>query len=341
MKRKNPKGVSACLNILNSPTLCPPQSLNLLPEKYLKVVEMISSSNYNQHDFDGDDDKNYKDIELNRIMAANLLSKVMTAGKGKFEEPVEVSQSTPLKEIGNTIAEKSTFEKPLSVKTCLFQLNESNDINRIVFLLDNIINSYFSKILQSYSYNLFSIISKIIHRYSNGDFGFDNNDNTKYCVLQNRLLKCLLALIESKPELVHEIDAETINLLSQILEECCLYIIQNVSNYDRKHEYEYKTFFVYSLKLFELLISNHELNNIQEVIHSIKSIIERIKMYFSSYPSEEDLDLEEIAIFYQDLKSYYEDIRGLLVKTETLANIVSSTAKKRSLKTGYPKETLV
>ena len=64
-------------------------------------------------------------------------------------------------------------------------------------------------------------------------------------------------------------------------------------------------------------------------------------MYFSSYPSEEDLDLEEMAIFYNDLKSYYEDVRGLLKKTETLADLVLSTAKKRTVKPSYTKENMV
>jgi len=342
LKRKNSKGIAACLNTLNSPNLCPVQSLHNLSDRYIKVVEVIASTSSNQQDYELDDEKSLKEIELNRIMASNLLNKIMNAQKVVVEEQ-DPNVSTPFKDVGNTMAVKTSvnFEKPFSVKTCLFQLNESNDINRIVFLLDNIINSHFAKILQSYSYNLFSIISKIIQRYSNGDFGFDNNENTKYCILQNRLLKCLLALIESKPELVNEIDVETINLLSQIMEECCLYIIQNLSNSDRKHEYEYKLFFQQSIKLFELLISNHQINNIQEVINSIKSIIERIKMYFSSYPSEEDLDLEEMAIFYNDLKSYYEDVRGLLKKTETLADLVLSTAKKRTVKPSYTKENMV
>lgn len=320
------KGISVCLNILNSNQLCSIGNLKNLSERHIKTVEGIVTISNMHYDNELDDEKNFKDLESNKQNASNLLIRISNATHHQedMSKPQKLSHDIDSES-------KAMFEKPLSIKTSLFQLNESNDINRIVFLLDNLISSHLSKILQSHFNNFFNILTKILSKYSNGDFGFDNNENSKYCILQNRLFKCILACLEHNVDLPSQIDPEIINIISQIMEECCLYIIQNLTNYDRKHEFEYKMFFDQSFKLFEILLSNNKLSNIDEVTNCMKSILDRIKMYFSTHSSDGELDTDELGIFCNDLKSYYEDLKHLLLKGKTLADFASNSNKKKQL----------
>ena len=46
------------------------------------------------------------------------------------------------------VTSRAEIERPTSIKTCLFQLNERSDLSRIIFLLDAINNQYLDKIEQ-------------------------------------------------------------------------------------------------------------------------------------------------------------------------------------------------
>jgi hypothetical protein len=326
-RRKNLKGTSVCLGILNSNSLCSPIYLQNVHDKYIKTIESIISGDC--HEYSIEDEKSCKDIENNKIQASNLLMKIADVNsKSIHYNEKEKGDFSSFKDPLSTEC-SFTYEKPGTIKTCLFQLNESNDMNRIVFLLETVLGSQFSKELLANVVNLFGILKKMIKRYSNGDFRFDNNENTKYCVFQNKLMKCFLMVLELKQELIFDIEPEIIGLFSQVMEECCLYIIENLSNYDKKNDYEYKLFFGQSLKIFELLIANHQGKNLEELVSSIKSIIERIKMYFTSNTDEQDFDIEDLGIFSQDLKLYYQDIKELLIRTKSIADIVSSGTKTK------------
>ena len=52
------------------------------------------------------------------------------------------------KEASQMVTSRAKFERPTSIKTCLFQLNERSDLSRIIFLLDAINNQYLDKIEQ-------------------------------------------------------------------------------------------------------------------------------------------------------------------------------------------------
>jgi len=335
-RKKNSKGMITCLEILNSQSLCPTAYLKHIPENYHRIVLSIASLKQTSDDIDYYDEENtFKDISANKTLAASLLVRISSAARTTEDFADERSPGTrPFGETGNVGERK--FEKPSSLKTCLFQLSESNDIDRIVFLLDDILNSHLGKLDYLTTSNFPKILTKLILKYANGDFGFENSDNTKYCIFQNRLIKSFLTINYHNNDLIFDIGSEVINGLAQIIEECCMYIVENISNYDKKHEYEYKTTFVQSIELFELLLTNHSKENIAEVTTLIKNIIQRINMYFSQQ-TEEDCDTEELGVFYDDLKAYYQDMKKLLMKTETLTNIYDSAtaAKSRSQMASY------
>lgn len=325
-RKKNSKGIMICLELLNSQSLCPLSYLKTVPENYIRVIESIASfkqileeSNYY------DEEAATKDSGTNKTLASNLLVRIANASKSDYHD----DQSHGNKPFGESLSQNERrFEKPSSLKTCLFQLSESNDIDRVVFLLDDILNSYLNKIDHLSNSGFLKVVKKLVFRYSNGDFGFENNDNTRYCVFQNRILKSLLVLFGYNPTLVYEVEPEFLNALAQIIEECCMYIIENISNSDRRYEHEYRLAFELSLELFELLLTNHSKDNIAEVTSSIKNIIQRVNIYFSQH-AEEECDAEELSAFYEELNAYYKDIRKLLMKTEALTNIYDSKSKTR------------
>lgn len=318
-KKKNPKGMLVCLEILNSQTLCPTAYLKNIPETYIKIVENIASLKQSFLESSFYDEENLaKDSSANKALASSLLIRISTTFRSEDEAENGYQPFKPFGE-SNGLSERR-FERPSSLKTCLFQLSESNDIDRIVFLLEDILSTHLNKLDYLVTSNFPKILTKIILRYANGDFGFENNDNTKYCIFQNRLMKSLLTLVGHDPNMIFEISPDVLNALAQVIEECCMFIIENISNSDKKYQHEHQTTFTESLELFEQLLTNHSKENITEVISSVKNVIQRINMYFSQQ-AEEDCDTEELGVFNDDLKAYYKDLKKLLVKTETLANI--------------------
>lgn len=49
--------------------------------------------------------------------------------------------------------------------------------------MDALYDEYAEKIFGTSSQDFFITLRNVISKYSNGDYGFDNNDNTKYCIL--------------------------------------------------------------------------------------------------------------------------------------------------------------
>lgn len=331
-RKKNSKGMLTCLEILNSQSLCPTAYLKHIPENYHRIVLSIASLKQVSAE-DYDEENMIQDISTNKTLASNLLVRISSAAR---TEDLQDERPPGMRPFGETVnVNERKFEKPSSLKTCLFQLSESNDIDRIVFLLDDILNTHLGKLDYLTTSNFPRILTKLILKYANGDFGFENSDNTKYCIFQNRMIKSLLTIIYHNSDLIFDIiSSEVINGLAQIIEECCMYIVENISNYDKKHEYEYKTTFVQSIELFELLLTNHSKENIAEVTTAIRNIIQRINMYFAQQ-NEEECDTDELGVFYDDLKAYYQDMKKLLMKTETLTNIYDSTSKSRSKMASY------
>lgn len=106
------------------------------------------------------------------------------------------------------------------------------------------------------------------------------------------------------------------------MEECCLYIIQNISSNDFRNEYQYRDFFELSINLFAKFLADPQRANLNELTSSISGIIERINLYFASGSEEDDENImDELTVFSKDLKSYFQELKKLLIKTETLSHI--------------------
>ena len=96
------------------------------------------------------------------------------------------------------------------------------------------------------------------------------------------------------------------------MEECCLYIIQNISENDYRNEHQYRDFMELSVNLFGAFLSEPQKANISEVHSSICGIIERINIYFASGEGADDeAVLDDLSAFSKDLKNYYAELKKL------------------------------
>ena len=337
-KKRNFKGICLSLEILGSNGLCPAQYLSNLSENQTKIIEaMINNKSLFDQSFEYDE-RSFHDIEIVKSLANNVLLRVFKSKRSdnssmvQSQHGVAKNENFIPKEATLMATLKATFERPASMKTCLFQLNETNDLNRITFLLDSITNQYLDRVEQLCKSGFLKSLTNIIDKYCNGDFGFDNIESTKYCIFQNRLFQSLLALFEfNNLTLSKEFFKDSLNQIAQIIEEGLIYIVQNVTDLDRTYEYEYKKFFETSLNLFKVFITNHSKSNMVELTSALNSIEERIRIYFTSH-TKDDLDQEELDIFYEDLRTFYENLKKLRIKTEAINDMVYTKPTTKHVK---------
>lgn len=338
IKKRNTKGIHAALELLSNKRVCPRTLLNTISEKQFRLVEELANSKpVLDYSKDGDDELAFKQGESNKAMAEMVYSILLQAQKeGLLAKNAEYiidqpdNVEFPIMENLRGEANKARvmeihYEKPTNLKTSLFQLNETNDIQRVSFLLQYIIEELIDKGELLARYRFFDVVVNLINKYSNGDYGFDNTMDVKYCIFQNRLFKVLVALFKHDERNLMNFSVESINKISQIAEECCLYIVQNIASFDKSHEFEYNRFYELSLKVFEILLGNCKRENLLELSTSLKNIEERIRMYFSQ--AEEEIDTYEMEVFSVELKKYYESVKKLMLKSEALGEVTNLTFK--------------
>ena len=327
MKKKNIKGIHASLDLLNNKSICPSQLLASISEKQYQIIEELANSKTFLTSYKDDDTETFaRQSEASKALANSVLSRLV---KEKKETLLAKTFETRGEDVGILISDESEerskgiveYEKPASLRTLLFQFLATNDLNRVSFLLQTIIEDYIDQPELLSRLKLFKNIVALIDKYSGGDYGFDNIYDAKYCIFQNRLLKVLLALFKYDENNLAEFSVDSINKLSQIMEECCLYIVQNISAFDRSHEYEYKRFYELSLKLFDVLLGNHCKENLRELVVSLKSIEERIRLYFVQ--ADDEIDGDEIDSFSVELKRYFENIKKQISRSEALEEVVA------------------
>ena len=81
---------------------------------------------------------------------------------------------------GAECEELNTYERPTSLRMCLFQLSESNDINRVTIILDTLTTKSKDTLQQMRKkYNLNHKVISILKKYCNAEYGFDHVSSRK------------------------------------------------------------------------------------------------------------------------------------------------------------------
>ena len=87
-----------------------------------------------------------------------------------------------------------TIDRPTSTRMCLFQLTESNDLNRVTLILDTLsLRSKETLTQMRKKYNLSQKIIHILKKYCNGDYGFDQQ-SSRHGQFQSNLLNLFILL---------------------------------------------------------------------------------------------------------------------------------------------------
>lgn len=112
---------------------------------------------------------------------------------------------------------------------CVFQLSESNDLERITKILEHLAQSKDDKgnvkyMIQKYQLN--QKVTKILKKYCNGEYGFDNY-SSKSGKFQLSAIKVTRNLLDTDTQYFEYLTNSTIDYLAQIVEEAIIYAHQD------------------------------------------------------------------------------------------------------------------
>ncbi|CAD8048904.1 unnamed protein product [Paramecium sonneborni] len=224
---QNVKGQEICLNLLNQ---VQPFFLQTLSQSYLDQLEYIAKG---QH----------------KIIANSLLNKIIKVTANNNNQITQRPNNHD-QELINLIRQNPRYEQQLSNSSVIFQMKETNEIDRICFYLDYTLckNQILLKSIKP-------TIQTIIDKYYDGQYGLDQSELTKYCVFHTLLGQTALN--------IQQFDNTTIQKIFVIFEEGILNWIQSLVQMSHKQIY---TLFpstllqIYSNQQFQLQLKSHKSN---------------------------------------------------------------------------------
>jgi len=228
---KETKGMTVCLELLDSSYHCPETLLKQTTKS--KNIELINKII---------EEPEYTS-EINLTLAKKVLLKLEGAKiKGvTAKEPILESE----------VALTKTFDQPPSLRVCLFQLSESNDLERVTFLLQTITRfpkDEFDKLKKS---GITQKVIKVLQKYCNGDYEFDQ-EITKLGSFQYCLIQSLISLSGSFKDFDELLEGDVFGMLGQIVEEGLIYIYDKSVNSWMEWNNKLPSFVDQALRFFEL-----------------------------------------------------------------------------------------
>lgn len=162
---------------------------------------------------------------------------------------------------------------------CLFQLTESNDINRVTVILKSLSSKSRESIIQlRKKYNLSHKLITTLKKYCNADFGFDHV-SSRNGSFQYYLTKLMILLASDYAVFLEYLQSSTLDWLSQMIEEAVIYAhdqaIQGGSTNEGEHSYLHR-FLRLSLDLMDLAVSK----NFAEFIPLVRDNLNKVQTRF-------------------------------------------------------------
>ncbi|CAK55671.1 unnamed protein product (macronuclear) [Paramecium tetraurelia] len=198
---QNVKGQEICLNLLNQ---VQPFFLQTLSQSYLDQLEQIAKG---QH----------------KIIANSLLNKIIKVTSNTNNQITQRPNNHD-QELINFIRQNPRYEQQFSNSSIIFQMKETNEIDRICFYLDYTLckNQMLLKSIKP-------TIQTIIEKYYDGQYGLGQSELTKYCVFHTLLGQTILN--------IQQFDTTTIQKIFVIFEEGILNWIQSLVQMSPKQIY--------------------------------------------------------------------------------------------------------
>ena len=191
--------------------------------------------------------------QINKTLARKIMLKIQTAGTAEDQPHVlgekDLNKSAVREE--SEVSLTKCFDQPPSLRVCIFQLSESNDLERVTFILQSIGKYSKPDLISLKKAGLVAKITKVIQKYCNGDYGFDQDvsklGNFQYCVV-----KALITLSDSFLDFVEFLQGGVFTMLGQIVEEAFIYIYDKTVNMAIEWNSKLPKFVNEALQLFEL-----------------------------------------------------------------------------------------
>jgi hypothetical protein len=118
---------------------------------------------------------------------------------------------------------ESTFDKPMSLRVCMFQLSESANLERITNVLQNLVTYSSQNLLKlSQKYQLDEKLLVIVQKYCNGDYGFDLTVS-KIGHFQKAFMHVILKTFTYEILIEKLIGSEFFELYGQVIEEALIF----------------------------------------------------------------------------------------------------------------------
>ncbi|CAI2359357.1 unnamed protein product [Moneuplotes crassus] len=196
--------------------------------------------------------------------------------ESKEEEEQEASPGKS-KSISALSDQESTFERPMSMRVCMFQINESNNLERITNLLQNL-HSFSSENLfkLAHKYDLDQKLIRIIQKYCNGDYGFDLNVS-KIGSFQRNYFRVIMKTFTTEVLVDKLADSDFFELYGQLIQEALIFAYDYTFKIDMPAGCKIFEFLRESLDIFNLLMNPKFLPNLSGILEIFAKLQERLQ----------------------------------------------------------------
>jgi hypothetical protein len=228
------------------------------------------------------------------------------------------------------------FLQTMSQKTLLFQLNESNNIEKVmsILLLMSTKDSELLKIANASE--LSRILVSIVSKYVDGYYGYDTKETPliSHAIFHHVLLGlfCKLGDIQ-RVELTRCLNSERFLVkLGLIIEDGASHIVENYFNLTVHSENDYSKFYEASAKVLELAFELGSNKKAREALEVMSDLLKRIGENCGSQKvSEIEFLPTKFKIFVKNLKDFhrkseiqYEVMKNKDIKeTKSVTNVFS------------------
>ena len=247
-------------------------------------------------------------------LAIELKSKI-EAAKNEIDYVVTLGVDNNSSQFGNTkdkdfqwtesIPEDKTFEWPMNLRVCMFQFSESNNLERITNILQNLwtySREILFKLIQKYE--LDNKLIKVIQKYWNGEYGFDLNVS-KHGLFQINYLKAIsisfdLWSPQLEPDKTSQFKIKSsfdksltslslieklassgfFELYAQLIEEALIFSYDYTFKVEMPKNWKIYDFLNSSLWLFEALLSHKFIPFMRVILELLEKIRDRLQKVF-------------------------------------------------------------
>lgn len=181
----------------------------------------------------------------------------------------------------NHSVKESMFERPMSLRVWMFQISESNNLERISNVLQNLCSyshDHLYKLSQKYELDLKLI--KIIQKYCNGDYGFDLNVS-KQGIFQLNYFKAILKSFNCEILVEKLANSDFFELYGQLIEESLIFAFDYTFKIEMPTGCKIFDFLQESLKIFYLLKKPkfvHHISGILEILAKLSDRLQKVSM---------------------------------------------------------------